>query len=57
MGYGTIYLICLIWILAFIAWDQIEPPVVDTGISELHAKYDARAQIKNACMAFVERVD
>jgi len=57
MDSGTVYLIGLLWLVTYVLVLHVEVPQIDTGLPQVSEKYDARAQIKTACMAFVERVD
>jgi hypothetical protein len=57
MDSGTVYLVGLLWLVTYVLVLHVEVPEIDTGLPQVSEKYDARAQIKTACMAFVERVD
>jgi len=50
-------LLCLSFVVWLAVLSRIEPPPAETGRPELHPKYDARAQLKNACTAYLKRVD
>ena len=57
MDSGTVYLVGLLWLVTYVLVLHVEVPEIDTGLPQVSEKYDARAQIKSACMAFVDRVD
>lgn len=57
MDSGTVYIIGLLWCFTYVLVLHVEVPQIDTGLPQVSEKYDSRAQIKSACMAFVERVD
>jgi hypothetical protein len=57
MDSGTPYIVGLLWLVAYVLALHVEVPQIDTGLPQVSEKYDSRAQIKSACMAFVERVD
>ena len=57
MDSGTVYLVGLLWLVTYVLVLHVEVPQIDTGLPQVSEKYDARAQIKSACMAYLERVD
>lgn len=57
MDSGIAYIIGLLWCFTYVLVLHVEVPQIDTGLPQVSEKYDSRAQIKSACMAFVERVD
>jgi len=57
MDSGIAYIIGLLWCFTYVLVLHVEVPQIDTGLPQVSEKYDSREQIKNACMAFVERVD